>query len=157
MQLGTNKVSAHVSRKWIENIKNRPSHGLLHSLLKWCHYQFTVKDPSSIVIMTPGVCQFIKDLASQTPVCYYLISTAADLDHALIEENVKENMATFQKIKLELPMFFQLLKEINEAKLPEEFKDVVLHLITKAVTPFRDHHFIGRLAPTPDSSEWLCK
>ena len=135
--------------------KNSQSHGFLHHVLKWCweRYGLEGKSKPTLVFLSSGVRSFIKCLASESPVCSYLPPSAVELAFEIIEENVKDNMVKLRKIQTQLPIFYQLLKDVNGSRLPEEFKGCVLHLINQAVTPFKENHFVGNVKPTSEGSD----
>ena len=153
-KLAHRQLSVGSLERLISSTKNSPSHGFLHHIFLWCwnHFSLNYRTKCEMISLPTGICQFFKSLASVSPVCSYLPPSAVNLAHALIEENIKQDLQKFRKVQLDLPIFFQLLKDVNEPKLPESFKGCILHLINQCITPFKESHHVGSLEPNSEGS-----
>ena len=98
-------------------------HSFLRPLLKWLviYYDLNVFD---LQILPPVLAAFFRAISSISPVCSYVKKEMV----FLCEKNVKEDRKLWEALQQDLPVFFDLLKDMPvDVSLPDCFKGILLH------------------------------
>ena len=110
-------------------------------LLKWIFNYYDLKT-FGLDTIPPGVLNFLGCMGSKSPVCSYVYpeEQCLLLLEDLIVTDIKKDIKKYQFLQMELPIFYELLKDLRDWNhLPEEFKGTLLHLKERATAPFKYH------------------
>ena len=104
-----------------------------------------------------GVLNFFKCLASESPVCSYVLPDPdiIDIVRNLTNVKIKMDVHTMQLLQENLPVFFNLMKDVATPSLPDDWQPLVTRLADIAAVPFQNAPKSPQGPPPPEESE-LC-
>ena len=106
-------------------------HPAIDKLMEWLNAAYQNNVPAEIVT-------FLDCLSSSSPVLSYTGSSCSG-NHLLADlcsENLKENISQWQRIHLDLPLFFKILVKLGVSTFPKEWKDLFKYLQEKSDQPY---------------------
>ena len=153
-KIGHDKMEESDVEEIIDNLEGYQSLSkILTALLTWV--KVTYLDDSFLDNTIPrGVRAFFRCIGSESAVCSYLPPTfqCMNLLNCLIEGNMKENTKKMDQLQEELPIFFNLVKDVGH--LPLESHAMILHLMDISGKPFKQP--LRQTPPSVMKDDVLC-
>lgn len=110
---------------------------------------------TDVSVVPFGVRQFIRCIATTSPVCSYLHPSDENIQmvKSLTEENIRAKPFEWHQLQMELPMFYELLKDLASAEvLPSDvFTRLFTYLIHRAEDPFNPDNRLPDLPLSTDT------
>ena len=102
---------------------------------------FCIKlDDQKVECIPKGVRGFIRCIATPSPVCSYIFPSTdiTRLVLSLVDHPVRRHQDKLFLLQKEVPILFNLVKDLGDEKLPECFRDLLSYLVRRANSPFTD-------------------